>query len=192
MSEVKRSDPVQFINSLDIAVMRKRHLDQVMGIEKRAYTNPWSRSVFESELTQGITRSYVVALDGRRVVGYCGVLYVVDEAHITNIAVDPDIHRINIGTKLMSHMIRRAWERQVAGVTLEVRVSNFAAQRLYQKFGFQPAGVRKGYYQENGEDAIIMWAYDINSSEYHERIRAIESKAGISSETRNWRRRIWK
>lgn len=192
MSELKRSDPVQFINSLDIAVMRKKHLDQVMEIEKRAYTNPWSRSVFESELTQGIVRSYVVVLDGRRVVGYCGVLYVVDEAHITNIAVEPEAHRMNIGTKLLSHTIRRAWERQVVGVTLEVRVSNFAAQRLYQKFGFQPAGVRKGYYQENGEDALIMWAYDIDSPEYHERVNGIESSAGISYGMHNWRRRIWK
>ena len=179
MSLVKKHDPGSFLSGIRIEVMRKKHLDQVLEIENRAYPNPWSKAVFLGELAQGITRSYVVALSNKRIVGYCGVLYVVDEAHITNIAVDPDLHRSGVGTKLLAHIVRLAWERNVKGITLEVRVSNYPAQRLYQKFGFQPAGVRKGYYPESGEDAMIMWAYDIDSSEYHERIRAIEVAAGI-------------
>lgn len=179
MSLVKKHDPGSFLSGIRIEVMRKKHLDQVLEIENRAYPNPWSRAVFLGELAQGITRSYVVAMSNKRIVGYCGVLYVVDEAHITNIAVDPDLHRSRVGTKLLAHVVRLAWERNVKAITLEVRVSNYPAQRLYQKFGFQPAGVRRGYYQESGEDAMIMWAYDIDSSEYHERIRAIEAAAGI-------------
>ncbi|MDA8080198.1 MAG: ribosomal protein S18-alanine N-acetyltransferase [Actinomycetota bacterium] len=191
MSELEKPDLSKFLNSLDLTTMRKRHLDMVLDIEHRAYQNPWSRTVFESELSQGITRSYIVALNGRVVVGYCGVLYVVDEAHITNIAVDPNWHRMHIGTRLLSDMVRRAWNRRIGAITLEVRVSNFNAQRLYQKFGFQPAGVRKGYYQESNEDALIMWAYDVDSPEYHERLLNIEAQAGIVVESLRRRRHIW-
>lgn len=191
MRELEKPDLGRFLSSLEVAPMHKKHLEQVMEIERRAYPNPWTRSVFESELSQGITRSYIVALDGRAVVGYCGALYVIDEAHVTNIAVDPDWQRMHIGTRLLSEMVRRAWIRQIQDVTLEVRVSNFKAQRLYQKFGFQPAGVRKGYYQENNEDALIMWAYDIDSSEYHERVQGIEAQVGIVIESGRRRRHLW-
>ncbi len=192
MSELKKPDLGRLASSLEVVPMRRRHLDQVMEIERRAYPNPWSRSVFESELSQGITRSYIVALNGRVVVGYCGTLYVIDEAHITNIAVDPEWHNLHVGTRLLSETVRRAWQRQIRAITLEVRVSNLKAQRLYQKFGFQPVGVRKGYYQENNEDALIMWAYDIDSPEYHERILNIEAKAGIVVESGRRRRHLWR
>lgn len=191
MSELEKPDLGKFLSSLDLTPMRKKHLDMVLDIERRAYPNPWSRTVFESELSQGITRSYIVALNGRAVVGYCGALYVVDEAHITNIAVDPNWHRTHIGTRLLSDMVRRAWNRRIGAITLEVRVSNFNAQRLYQKFGFQPAGVRKGYYQESNEDALIMWAYDVDSPEYHERLLNIEAQAGIVVESGRRRRHLW-
>lgn len=191
MSELEKPDLKRFVSSLDVVPMRKRHLDRVMHIERRAYPNPWSRSVFESELSQGITRSYLVALQGRVVVGYCGTLYVVDEAHITNIAVDPDWHRMHVGTRLLCETVHRAWARKIRAITLEVRVSNLKAQRLYQIFGFQPAGVRKGYYQESNEDALIMWAYDIDSPEYHERVLNIEARTGIVVENGRRRRHLW-
>lgn len=192
MTQVKKHDHQPSASEIKIEVMRKRHLDQVLHIESRAYSNPWSRAVFEAELVQGISRSYVVALSGGTVVGYCGSLYITDEAHITNIAVDPDFQRNHIGSRLMSHVVRLAWERRIKGITLEVRVSNFGAQRLYQKFGFQPAGVRKGYYQDSGEDALIMWAYDIDSAEYGERILGIESSIGIKHPEPRRRRLFWR
>ena len=191
MRELEKPDLGKFLNSLDIVAMRKKHLEQVMDIERRAYPNPWTRSVFESELSQGATRSYLVALQGRAVTGYCGTLYVIDEAHITNIAVDPNWQRMYVGTRLMSETVRRAWDRQIQAITLEVRVSNLKAQKLYQMFGFQPAGIRKGYYQENNEDALIMWAYDIDSSEYHERVKSIEANAGLVVESARRRRHLW-
>ena len=191
MSELQKPDVGRFLSLLEVVPMRRKHLDQVMDLERRAYPNPWSRTIFESELSQGVTRSYIVALHGRVVVGYCGTIYVIDEAHITNIAVDPDLHRMHVGTRLLCEMVRRAWDRKIRAITLEVRVSNLKAQRLYQKFGFQPAGIRKGYYQENGEDALIMWAYDIDSAEYHERILNIEAKAGIDLESGRRRRHLW-
>lgn len=184
-----REEP--FINLVEMAVMRKKHLDEVMTIERQVYPSPWSRAVFEAELVQGITRSYFVAIYKKDIVGYCGTLYVIDEAHITNIAVSPYYQRKHIATKILSHMVRLSIERQMKAITLEVRVSNLAAQRLYQKFGFQPAGIRKGYYQENGEDALIMWAYDIDSPQYRERLLGIEAGAGIVLNARPKRRRIW-
>lgn len=192
MTQVKNRDRQPSASEVKIEVMRKRHLDQVLQIEGRAYNNPWSRAVFEAELVQGISRTYLVALDGKEVVGYCGTLYITDEAHITNIAVDPSFQRNHIGTRLLSHVVRLAWERHIKGITLEVRVSNFGAQRLYQKFGFQPAGVRKGYYQDSGEDAIIMWAYDIDSPEYKERILMIETSVGIKYPEQRRRKLFWR
>lgn len=192
MSDVKKDEAAAPCGPVVVNPMRKRHLDQILAIEARAYPNPWTRTVFENELAQGITRSYVVAQVGREVVGYCGVLYVVDEAHITNIAVDPRYHRMRIGTRLMAHAVRQAWDRRITGITLEVRMSNFAAQRLYQKFGFQPAGVRRGYYQDSGEDAMIMWAYDVDSPEYRERVSSIEAAAGIRAANAKPKRRLWR
>lgn len=193
MSHLEPSPTGQDLSSIEIDLMRKKHLDHVMEIERRAYSNPWSRGVFESELEQGISRTYLIAHSGRTILGYCGSLYVLDEAHITNIAVDIPFRHLHVGTRLLSHSIRRAWERNIVNVTLEVRVSNAGAQRLYHKFGFQPAGVRKGYYQENGEDALIMWAYDIDTAEYHERIAQIEARAGIPDHSvRRRKRLLWR
>ncbi len=180
MSALKESDANSFARSIVVVPMRRRHLARVMEIERQVYQNPWSRGVFESELSQGPTRMYVIASKGRDMVGYCGTLYVLDEAHVTNIAVHPEWQNMGIGTRLLCEVVWRAWKRDIRAITLEVRVSNLTAQRLYGKFGFQPVGVRKGYYQENNEDALIMWAYDIDSPEYHERILNIEAQAGIS------------
>ena len=126
MSLAKKQDSSSFLSNLRIEVMRKKHLDKVLEIENRAYPNPWSRAVFLGELAHGITRSYVVALSNKRIVGYCGVLYVVDEAHITNIAVDPDLHRSGVGTKLLAHIVRLAWERNVNSSILSISTATFS------------------------------------------------------------------
>jgi ribosomal-protein-alanine N-acetyltransferase len=158
-----------------------RHLRDVMPIEQGAYPKPWSRSVFESELRQveSGSRHYVVARDRsrrRRVVGYAGLWFVQepngDQAHVTNIVVAPDSRRLGVGTRLMTALAGTAIERGCAAWTLEVRASNAAAQDLYRRFGFAPAGLRKRYY-ENTEDAIVMWCHDIQSDEYAERLSSI-------------------
>jgi [ribosomal protein S18]-alanine N-acetyltransferase len=150
--------------------MRRRHLRGVMAIEKQVYPRPWSPNLFVSEMTEFHNRTYLVAKMGKDVVGYGGVMCYGEEAHITTIAVDPLHHRKKIGTRLLYELLQEALRLGAKAASLEVRVSNWAAQRMYSEFGFRPVGVRKNYYQETGEDAVVMWADDVNSPEYRERL----------------------
>jgi [ribosomal protein S18]-alanine N-acetyltransferase len=156
--------------------MRRRHLRGVMAIERQVYPRPWSPNLFLSEMTEVRNRTYLVAKLGREVVGYGGIMSYGDEAHVTTIAVDPAHHRRKIGTRLLFELVQEAIRLGATAVSLEVRVSNWGAQRLYSRFGFRPVGVRKGYYQETGEDALVMWTDDINRPEYRTQLRNIKSQ----------------
>ena len=158
-----------------IASLRRRHLRGVMRIERQVYPRPWSVSLFLSELGMRETRAYYVAMVGRVVAGYVGIMMTLDEGHITTVAVDPRWHRHKVATRLMLVSAREAIKRGAVSLTLEVRVSNAEAQGLYRKFGFKPVGVRKGYYVETGEDALIMWVEDVNTGEYRRRLAAVEA-----------------
>lgn len=158
---------------LQITPMRRRHLRGVMGIEREVYPRPWSPNLFLSEIRQSRNRAYLVALLEHRVVGYGGLLSYGDEAHITTIAVHPDHQRQKIGTRLLYELVERARDMEATAVSLEVRVTNWAAQRMYGRFGFRPVGVRKNYYQEIGEDALVMWTDDIRTPEYTRLLRSI-------------------
>ena len=151
---------------IEIARMRRRHLRGVMAIERQVYPRPWSPSLFVSEMTAGRTRCYLVATSERDVIGYAGLISYGEEAHVTTIAVDPDHQRSKIGTRLLWELIREAQRMGAHAVSLEVRVTNWAAQRMYARFGFRPVGVRKGSYQETNEDALVMWTDDIRSDDY--------------------------
>jgi ribosomal-protein-alanine N-acetyltransferase len=157
-----------------IAPMRRRHLRGVVAIENRVNTRPWSQSLFAGELRLPESRRYVVALDGAVVVGFGGAMYTGFEAHVTNVAVDPDRRREQIATRLMLTLFDDCRARGVEDVTLEVRMSNVAAQGLYHDFGFAPGGVRPKYYVDVGEDALIMWAHDVTSPEMARRLARIE------------------
>jgi [ribosomal protein S18]-alanine N-acetyltransferase len=164
---------------LEITRMRRRHLRGIMHIERQVYPRPWSPSLFVSEMTSGRSRAYLVALDGRNVVGYGGLVSYGEEAHITTIAVDPEHHRRKIGTRLLYELILQGQDLGARAVSLEVRVTNWGAQRMYARFGFRPVGVRKNYYQETGEDAVVMWTDDIRTPEYGRLLsRIIESVPG--------------
>jgi [ribosomal protein S18]-alanine N-acetyltransferase len=153
-----------------IGPMRRRHVRQVLRIEQQVYPRPWSAAVFASELAQSSSsRAYVVAESTGRVVGYAGLWFTPDGAHVTNIAVDPSWHRRQIGTRLLLALAHRARDAGATALTLEVRTSNLAGQVLYRKFGFVPAGVRRKYY-EGVEDAIVMWAHDVDQPAYAERL----------------------
>jgi len=143
---------------VDIQYMRKRHLDQVYNIEENSFSIPWSRGEFENELRNPIT-IYIVAMDGDEVIGYAGLWHVVNEGHIVNVAVKPERRRQGVGALLIGKLVEIAVEKEMIGLTLEVRMSNAAGQRLYHKFGFKPEGIRRRYYEDTGEDAIIMWKY---------------------------------
>jgi ribosomal-protein-alanine N-acetyltransferase len=161
--------------AVHLVPMRRRHLRAVMRIEAQVYPRPWSLPLFMSELNLRSSRVYYVARVDGVVVGYCGLMLVEDDAHITNIAVDPAWHRHQVATRLLLNSARQAADRGATRMTLEVRMSNRAAQTLYQKFGFEAAGVRKNYYAESREDALIMWAYGLDSEEYRERLAGIEA-----------------
>jgi ribosomal-protein-alanine N-acetyltransferase len=151
--------------------MRRRHLRGVMAIERQVYTRPWSPNLFLSEMTESKNRCYLVARIDREVVGYAGMICYGEEAHVTNIAVDPLHHRQKIATRLLHDLIVEGIEMGAEAVSLEVRVTNWGAQRLYGAFGFRPIGVRKNYYQEINEDALIMWVDDVGNAGYRDVLR---------------------
>jgi ribosomal-protein-alanine N-acetyltransferase len=155
--------------------MRRRHLRSVLRIESQVYPRPWSLSLFLSELALRTSRYYLVARVDATVVGYAGLMFTGEDAHVTTIAVDPAMHRNKIATRLLAALAREAVERGARNLTLEVRVGNRGAQALYARFGFKPAGVRKNYYVETSEDALVMWAEGIDTDEYARRLRAIEA-----------------
>lgn len=157
-----------------ITAMRRRHLRSVLRIENEVYPRPWSLGLFMSELAIRTGRIYLVARVGPTVVGYAGMLFSIDDGHVTTIAVDPTWHRGKIGTRLLLHLLRGGVAKGAKNFTLEVRMSNESAQAMYRTFGFAPAGVRKGYYVETNEDAMIMWAHDVDQPEYQARLDAVE------------------
>jgi [ribosomal protein S18]-alanine N-acetyltransferase len=158
---------------LEITRMKRRHLKGVMAIERQVYPRPWSPSLFLSEMSELNNRAYLVAKSGRDVIGYGGVICYGDEAHITTIAVDPAQHRRKIGTRLMYELMSASIDMGARAVSLEVRMSNWGAQRMYGRFGFRPVGVRKGYYQETGEDALVMWVDEVDRRQYRRVLHAI-------------------
>ncbi len=156
-----------------ITPMRRRHLRGVLRIEHQVYPRPWSLGLYMSELAMPSTRVYVVARVGPTVVGYAGLMLVADDAHITTIAVDPAWHRRHVGTRLLLCLVGQAVTRGARQLTLEVRVSNTAAQAMYRRFGFAPAGIRKRYYVDNDEDALVMWAHDVHLPDHTDRLGRI-------------------
>lgn len=135
-------------------------IDDVAGvqeIERSSFPVPWPANAFRHELTQNKNARYVVAREGDTIVGYAGLWLMVDEAHITTFAVLPEHRRRRIGERLLQRLFDIADEMGAEWLTLEVRVSNIGAQRLYEKYGFRRAGVRRRYYSDNNEDALIMW-----------------------------------
>lgn len=132
-------------------------VDGVQEVERASFPVPWPANAFRHELTQNKNARYIVARDGDRIVAYAGLWLMVDEAHITTFAVHPDARRRRIGERLLQRLFEIAHELNAEWLTLEVRVSNLAAQQLYEKYGFRRAGVRRRYYSDNNEDALIMW-----------------------------------
>ena len=166
-------------SSLAILPMRKKDIEGVLAIEKRVHPKPWSYNVFLSEVSNTKERSYSILRLNGEIVGYSGVMYILEDAHVTNIAVSPEFQGRNYGSSLLFALIAEALKHGSKNLTLEVRVSNKPAQKLYTNFGFMPVGIRKGYYQENNEDAMIMWAYDIDSDQYRGRIAKIAQAKGL-------------
>jgi [ribosomal protein S18]-alanine N-acetyltransferase len=162
---------------LIIRNLRKGDLDNLLEVEGEAFTSPWNRSMYLRELER-LDACYLVAKMGRQLVGYAGVLVILDEAHIMTLAVRDDYRRQGIAARLLLRLIERAEEMGARFLTLEVRKSNQAAINLYEKFGFQIMGERKYYYIDNLENALIMWTDRISSPANRRMLKALAKKYG--------------
>lgn len=160
------------MTTIDLAPLTADDLAEAVALEARTYPTPWSERVFSDELAAP-GRKYVKAVAGDRLVGYAGLMLLGEDAHVTTVVVDPDHRGGGIGTRLMLDLVDEARSAGATSLTLEVRVSNEAAQALYRRFGMAPVGVRKKYYVT--EDALIMWVHDIGSAEYGARLSSIRS-----------------
>lgn len=158
---------------MTIRTMNRGDIPSVAALEAVVYDQPWSPRVFFDELAMD-NRQYVVIANGdSRIIGYGGLLVVDDDAHITTLAVAPEVRGRHLGKRLMLALVEKALDVGARHLTLEVRLSNSSAQGLYELFGFAPVGKRKNYYK--GEDALVMWATDIDAPEYAERLESIAS-----------------
>lgn len=143
-------------SNLIIEMMTSKDIDGVFEVEKNCFEHHWSKESFKKELINENARYLVAKLD-RKIVGYVGIWLILDEGHITNVAVHNDYRGQKIGDKLVQALVNLCKENNINSMTLEVRVSNTVAQSLYKKYGFKLAGIRKEYYSDNKEDAMIMW-----------------------------------
>ena len=143
-------------NNIIIRFMTIDDIDEVYKVEEDCFVDPWSKDSIRKELKNDLARYLVAELDNK-IVGYVGVWFVVDEGHITNVAVHSDYRGKKIGDRLVKEMVELCKENNLVAMTLEVRTSNTVAQNLYRKYGFKMGGIRKEYYSDNKEDAIIMW-----------------------------------
>jgi ribosomal-protein-alanine N-acetyltransferase len=159
-----------------IAPMRTKDLKGVLRVEEAVFPQPWSHRLFVEELSQRTSRAYRAAWVGRSIVGFAGQMFIDDESHVNNIAVDPSWQGRGLGAVILADLVRIALARGARHLTLEVRVGNEPALALYQRFGMAPVGVRRNYYPVTGDDALVMWVRDIDSESYAERLSAIEAR----------------
>ena len=134
-----------------------KDVDRIAELEIECFTTPWTRESVYQDVVENPRALYVVAEIEGLVIGYAGIWSIVDEGHITNVAVDPKFRKLHVGSAIISVLLDVTQKAGVERHTLEVRRSNEPAIKLYEKFGFEVAGERKGYYQDEGEDALIMW-----------------------------------
>jgi len=145
------------VDSYVFRYMRDEDIDQVLEVEHTSFTTPWSREAFYNEIHKNKFAVYIVLEDDNKIIGYCGTWVVIDEAHVTNVAILPGYRGKKLGEALMNKLMSVSREMGARTMTLEVRVTNHVAQSLYRKLGFQNGGIRKNYYSDNQEDALIMW-----------------------------------
>lgn len=144
------------MSDIEICPLKLEHIDRILVIDSLCFPMPWSRKSLEKEIENSSLTKYVVAKKSGIVIGYAGMWVILDEGHITNIAVHPEYRGIGVGSLLLEALIEICKIEFIKSMTLEVRKSNIRAQSLYKKYGFLQNGIRKGYYRDNKEDALIM------------------------------------
>ena len=147
------------LNQTDVELIRLTddYIDQMMAIENLSFTQPWSKASYLHDLNENPSAYYSGCLYENKLIGYAGVWQIMDEGHISNVAVHPDFRGMRIGELLLRDIFCFCMKHGIARVTLEVRKSNLSAQKLYERLGFENAGIRPKYYEDNHEDAYIYW-----------------------------------
>ena len=141
-----------------IRAIREEDVRQIHEIETLCFPMPWSEESILHDVKENVVARWLVMDDGEgRVLAYAGMWFVLDEAHVCNVAVHPDCRRLGYGRKIMEALMQLAMDNSMSMMTLEVRRSNLAAQNLYHACGFLDVGYRKRYYEDNKEDALIMY-----------------------------------
>lgn len=163
------------VDPISIEPMRRTDIEVVHRIDRRCFPSPWLQSAYQTELSNR-SASYMVARIGQELVGYGGVWVIMDEGHITTLAVDPEYQGRKIGERLLIALMEEAILQGAHRATLEVREGNRAAQNLYRKYNFYNAAVRKNYYTDNGENALVMWANDVHTPAYQSHLREMRRR----------------
>ena len=167
------------LSEITIDYMKKEDVEAVVRIEEEAYgKHHWAKSSFYDEMSNNLAKYYTAKTSSGEILGYAGTWHIIDEGHITTIAVRKDYLRNHIGEAIIQKIIDDCYKNKIKYLTLEVRASNVPAIKLYEKYGFQSLGTRKGYYQDNNEDALIMWTenifYDKFKSKYYQNCKNLK------------------
>ncbi|HSA06996.1 MAG TPA: ribosomal protein S18-alanine N-acetyltransferase [Candidatus Gastranaerophilales bacterium] len=164
------------MNTIKIRKMHKKDIDQIMKIESVSFGNfYWTREAFATEIENNIGYYFVAEAENEQIIGYCGFWLILDEAHVTTIAVHPKYRKQGLGEKLLQKMLETGYEKEAKWFTLEVRASNVSAQNLYYKYKFKSLGLRRKYYQDNEEDAMIMWTENIWESSFRDHLKNLKN-----------------
>lgn len=161
------------ITRVTLEPMTVQDIPRVLEIERESFRTPWPTDAYTHELKENRLATYIVARVEDRLVGYAGMWVILDEAHITTIAVEPPLRGQRVGERLLVGLIEAAMERGARWMTLEVRKSNLAAQTLYRKYAFREIGTRKAYYSDNREDAVVMWTGNLREHDFQERLATL-------------------
>lgn len=162
------------IETVTIKKMTSADIDGVIKIEEASYgSHHWSKESFLNEVNNELAKYYALFTNDGILAGYAGCWHILEEAHITTIAISPEFRRRKFGEALLQRIINDCYKEKIKYITLEVRVSNEPAINLYSKYGFKSFGTRKGYYQNNNEDALIMWTKNIFFDEFKNRYSKI-------------------
>ena len=167
--------PAQPPERLEISEMVLEDIPDVMRIETLCFQTTWPQNAFYNEIEENKLAHYYVGRVGARIVAYGGIWVILEDSHITTIAVHPEFQGLKYGEQMFLRLLDQAIERGASWITLEVRESNTVAQNLYRKYGFTVVSNRHAYYSDNRENALVMWAGNVKGPLYRNRLRALRS-----------------
>lgn len=156
--------------------MRVDDIPDVLRVESMCFNTPWPRNAFHNELTENKLAHYYVGRIDEEIVAYGGLWVILEDAHITTVAVHPSHQGHRFGERILIRLLDESIERGACWVTLEVRESNVAAQALYKKYGFTVVNTRRGYYSDNDENALVMWAGNLKGAVFQNRLNALKER----------------